>query len=268
MQGVSALFFLLVIAAAGCSTTQKASVTPESRTSIEAVFKHGPLQPARSSVALDDLVRPCGSVATYEVLTGKRKGKRIVQRVSSTLEHTILEEMLIDETDVNADSQGQIPAERMMLERRADGALLLREVATHDEDSLSKFADGLPFAIPILTALTDLEGGSAMQVLTLSAGKARGNGRARRSLRITGEADVEFAGTRARATVLELTFDVTLDVAEAHVQSTIFVVPGRGIVGEERREEVRILGIFPRRRDETSVLIQLESRTAPHGPTP
>ena len=199
-------------------------------------------------MALDDLVRPCGSVATYEVLTGKRKGKRIVQRVSSTLEHTILEEMLIDETDVNADSQGQIPAERMMLERRADGALLLREVATHDEDSLSKFADGLPFAIPILTALTDLEGGSAMQVLTLSAGKARGNGRARRSLRITGEAD--------------------LDVAEAHVQSTIFVVPGRGIVGEERREEVRILGIFPRRRDETSVLIQLESRTAPHGPTP
>jgi hypothetical protein len=268
MQGVCALFLLHVIAAAGCSTTQKASVAPESRTSIEAVFKHGPLQPSRASVAIDDLVRPCGSVATYEVLSGKRKGKRIVQRVSSTLEHTILEEMLIDETAVKADSQGQIPSERMMLERRADGALVLREVATHDEDSLSKFAEGLPFAIPNLTAPTDLEGGSAMQVLTLSAGKDRGNGRARRSLRITGEADVEFAGTRARATVLELTFDVTLDVAEAHVRSTIFVVPGRGIVGEERREEVRILGIFPRRRDETTVLIQLESRTAPNGPTP
>jgi hypothetical protein len=109
MQGVCALFFLLVIAAAGCSTTQKASVAPESRTFIEAVFKHGPLQPARSSVAIDDLVRPCGSVATYEVLTGKRKGKRFVQRVSSTLEQTVIEEMLIGETAVTPIRRGKSP---------------------------------------------------------------------------------------------------------------------------------------------------------------
>ena len=58
--------------------------------------------------------------------------------------------------------------------------------------------------------------------------------------------------------MLDLVFDIDLDVARAHVTARLYVAAGRGVVAEERSEEVRILGIFPRKTVEHTVLTRLE----------
>ena len=57
-----------------------------------------------------------------------------------------------------------------------------------------------------------------------------------------------------------LTFVASLDLAKARVEATIYVVPGRGVVAEDRTEEIRVLGIFPRRSVERVVLTELETK--------
>lgn len=224
----------------------------------------GEIVPTAAAVAQDDLVRPAGSVARYLVLRGKREGATLVQRVRWDGNQGRIEETLLGRGESR-----EVPAENMLLSRAADGTLVLREVETFSEDSRSIFTDGLAFAAPSIAPGTALAAESPMKVVALSGSgkrppKSRGSGSSRRSLRILGEAPIETWGTPERATVLELVFDVELDVARAHVESRLFVVRGRGVVAEERRERLVVLGLFPSNSEESVVL---KSPEVPPPPT-
>ena len=77
---------------------------------------------------------------------------------------------------------------------------------------------------------------------------------------LAGEATVNISGAPVEASVLDLVFDIDLDVAKAHVTARLYVAEGRGVVAEERTEELRVLGIFPRKTVEHTVLTHLERR--------
>jgi len=246
MRALATAAILATQAALGCAAARQHDVaTP--------AFSAGPLRPVTRGVSAEELVRAPGTVATYAVFEGNRKGAVIEQRVERRGEELVAVEMLL--------TQGKPaePSEEMRFSRGADGSLVLREVVTHAEKSASLFDDGLPFAAALAAPSSALEGESAMRVLTLPKRTPRGSGRASRSLRLAGESTVSVGGEKLEASVLDLVFDIELDVAKAHVTARLYVAEGRGVVAEERIEELRVLGIFPRRTVEHTVLTSLET---------
>lgn len=247
MRAFATAAILAVQAGLGCATVERADSAPPE-------FSAGPLRPAIRSVAAEELVRSPDTTATYRVLEGNRKGATIEQRTERRGEELLVVEML------RAPGKAAEPSEEMRFSRAADGALLLREVITHAEKSASIFDDGLPFAATLSMTERTLEGASDMRVLTLPKSTPRGRGRATRSLRLAGEATVRIAGVPVETSVLDLVFDIELDVAKAHVTARLYVAEGQGVVAEERTEELRVLGIFPRKTVEHTVLTRLERK--------
>jgi hypothetical protein len=245
MRAFATAAILAMHAGFGCATLQQVDVAPPA-------FTAGPLRPAIRSVSPEELVRAAGSVATYEVFKGNREGAFIEQRTEWRGDEIFVVETL------RASGKAAEPSEEMRLSRTADGVLLLHEVITHAEKSASLFSDGLAFAATMSTTAPTLEGASDMRVVTLPKRSPRGSGRATRSLRLAGETTVHLAGTPVETSVLDLVFDIELDVAKAHVAARLYVAEGRGVIAEERTEELRILGIFPRKTVEHTVLTRLE----------
>ena len=246
MRALATAAILAMQAALGCAAAWQPDVaTP--------VFSAGPLRPATRGVTAEELVRVPGAIATYSVFKGNRKGAVIEQRVEFRGEELVAVEALLTR------GKPAEPSEEMRFSRGAGGSLVLREVVTHAEKSASLFDDGLPFAAALAAPASALEGESAMRVLTLPRRTPRGSGRATRSLRLAGESTVFIGGEKLEASVLDLVFDIELDVAKAHVTARLYVAEGRGVVAEERLEEVRVLGIFPRRTVEHTVLTRLEA---------
>jgi len=245
MRALATAAILATQASIGCAALNRADVAPPA-------FAAGPLRPAIRAVAADELVRAPGTVATYHVFEGNRKGASIEQRVERRSDEIHVVETLL------APGKPAEPSEDMRFSQAADGSLLLREVITHAEKSASLFNDGLAFAAKLSASAPVLESASEMRVLTLPKRTPRGSGRATRSLRLAGEATVTVAGAQIDTSVLDLVFDIDLDVAKAHVTARLYVAEGRGVVAEERTEELRILGIFPRKTVEHTVLTHLE----------
>jgi len=194
-------------------------------------------------IALADLLPPAGSESRHAVVSGSDAGREYLEAVRASDEGLVREEI----------RDGRV-VERMHLVRAADGSLALREVESFDDDSRSLFAQPLPFAAD-LAAGDALEGRSPMEVRTISSGRLRAKGTGSRTLRVVGTCEVSCSGERMRATVVELRFTAALDAAKADVVSRLYLVEGRGIVAEERRERRVILGILPSSRDETTVLL-------------
>ncbi|MEY2715850.1 MAG: hypothetical protein RIT24_2193 [Planctomycetota bacterium] len=245
MRALATAAILATQASIGCAALDRADIIPPP-------FSAGPLRPAIRSVAVDELVRAPGTVATYRIFEGKRKGATIEQRVERRDEEVHVVEIL------RAPGKPAEPSEEMRFSQAAGGSLLLREVITHAEKSASLFNDGLAFAAALSASAPVLEGASDMRVLTLPKRTPRGSGRATRSLRLAGEATVTISGAPVDTSVLDLVFDIDLDVAKAHVTARLYVAEGRGVVAEERTEELRVLGIFPRKTVEHTVLTHLE----------
>ena len=247
MRALAIAAILAMQSLIGCAALDRAGVAPPA-------FSAGPLRPAIRSVAADELVRAEGSVATYRVFEGNRRGATIQQRVELRGDELLVVELLL------AEGKPAETWEEMRFSRGKEGSLLLREVITHAERSASLFDDGLAFAATLSAQAPVLEGSSDMRVLTLPKRTPRGSGRATRSLRLAGEATVNISGAPVEASVLDLVFDIDLDVAKAHVTARLYVAEGRGVVAEERTEELRVLGIFPRKTVEHTVLTRLERR--------
>ncbi len=245
-----------------CSSQPEVAISGTETHALEnPSFRAFSLEPAKASVPASMLMRDAGSIARYAILTGDRSPAIVEQRVDVAAPRDEKPTTLVVHERRRRGSPSATntapwqDSERLSLRRESDGSLTLLEVATPEEDSRSLFVEGLRFAAPLLRPNETVVGNSPMRVVRLKSGSARGDGTASRTLQLVGEAMVEVCGERLRASVLDLVFDVQLDVAIAHVEARIYAVEGRGIVAEERVEKVTILGIFPRTRRETVVLL-------------
>jgi hypothetical protein len=260
--GALAVVSAVTLTLGGC--TQSTVINGTHDVIASPSFSAGPVMPTERSLRAEDLVPPLGSRTSFAVLSGSRKGKTIEVSVERATTPSALNEDPTPSTD--AESRVRIVerverkpgdwrvSDEMLLALAADGATLV-EVVTHGEDSISRFAKPLPFA-GTLTPTNSLDGASPMEVVTISRGRSRGEGTATRSLKIIGECDVDVSGRKMRAVVVELNFEADLDVADAKFRAQLYVVPNEGVVAEVRHEDVLILGILPRRSDETVVRVE------------
>ena len=265
--GVGAL--AVAFALSGC--TQSTVINGTHDVIASPSFSAGPVMPTDRSLRAEDLVRPVGSRTLFAVLSGSRKGKTIevsVERAttpsapnSAPPSSTASESRVRIVERVERKPGDWRVSDELLLSLAEDNTTLV-EVVTHGEDSISRFAKPLPFA-GTLTPTNSLEGASPMEVVTISRGRSRGEGSATRSLKIIGECDVDVSGRKMRAVVVELAFDADLDVADAKFRAQLYVVPNEGVVAEVRHEDVLILGILPRRSDET--VVRVERSASPSG---
>jgi len=191
------------------------------------------------AIPADVLVGKPGTTRRFVALVGSRKGKVVEQR-------------FVDAGDgkVAVEEHDGEPSERFLLEPR-DGGWAITTVETYGEDSRSVFEQPLRFSPARLVAGESHPCSSPMEVTLLSSGKPRASGTARRNLRISGEAEIDLHGERLHATVVEVEFVAELDAATARRVSELFVVEDRGIVAEQWRERLLILGVIPRNSRET-----------------
>lgn len=209
---------------------------------------------AGALIRRDDLVAPVGSERVYAVLDGPRSGMRIVQRTSAAADGgRVVAETLLPADERASGPASERPSERLVLAARGD-ELVLVEVDTPEEDSKSRFAEGLALAPDALRAGAPRAAASSMRVERLSDGGTRATGRAERSMRLRGLAEIELSGERLEAAVVEVVFSASLDAARVRRTSELFVVPGRGVVAERWEERLVVLGIFPKSTRETVAL--------------
>jgi hypothetical protein len=227
----------------------------------------GAIEPATRGVMAQDLVRAPGTVAVYEVVDGARRRGSSKELLRERIEWREQPDGSAVLTRVE-ERDGRV-VERMEFVHKPEGALDLARVDSITDRSRSEFATPLPFAADVASG-AELAGESAMTVRTLPKLAKRAEGSARRALRIAGECTLSLRGEELRATVVEIEFDVSLDVAKARVRSRLFVVPGRGVVAEERSESRDVLAVFRSTSDETTVLVSVEEgpAAAPARPTP
>jgi hypothetical protein len=233
---------VLCTASVACTSTDALRTDAGAEPRFAIVSRHEAVAARTSAVPVETLVPPAGSERRFVALAGARKGKVVVQRTVDAGEGRLA----IEEQD-------GAPSERFVLEPR-DGGYAISMVETYGEDSRSVFARPLLFAPARLTPGEQHPCDSPMEVTLLSNGKPRASGTARRNLRITGEAEIDLHGERLRATVVEVEFVAELDAATARRVSELFVVADRGVVAEQWRERLLILGVIPRNSRETLVI--------------
>jgi hypothetical protein len=249
MRALAAALLATSLCAGGCADARTVAVAEPGAATMMPVFRAGPLRPTMLTVRASDLLRAPGSLARYRVIGGDDAGSVLEERVTREADGRLA----LKKSQISRGKPGKA-IERLLLAEEPDGALTLREVETFSEDSRSLFDSGLAFAAAVLAPGTPLEGRSPMRVRTLGSDAARAKGDATRSLRITGESEIEIGAARWTAIALDFEFVASLDSAKARVTSTIYVVPGRGVVAESREEKLLIMGIFPRNSSERTVL--------------
>ncbi len=248
----AALLLVTSLCAGGCADARTATGAQPDATIMPA-FRAGPVRPTTKTVPASELLRAPGSLARYRVIGGSDVGSVLEERVTREADGRLA----LTKSLISAGKPAKA-IERLLLVEEPDGARTLREVETFSEDSRSLFDSGLAFAAAVLAPGTPLEGRSPMRVRTLGSNTARAKGDATRSLRITGESDIEIDNAKWTAIVIDFEFVASLDSAKARVTSTIYVVPGRGVVAESREEKLLIMGIFPRNSSERTVLETVE----------
>jgi hypothetical protein len=227
----------------------------------------GAIEPATRGVLAKDLVRAPGTVAVYEVVDGARRRGSSKELLRERIEWREQPDGSAVLTRVE-ERDGRV-VERMEFVDKPDGSLELARVDSVADRSRSEFVTPLPFAADLAKG-AELAGESAMTVRTLPKLAKRAEGSARRAMRIAGDCTLTLRGEEVRATVVEVEFDVALDVAKARVRSRQFVVPGRGVVAEERSESRDVLAVFRTTTSETTVLVSVEGEpaAAPAPPAP
>jgi len=135
-----------------------------------------------------------------------------------------------------------------------EGNIMLTAVLEPADHALSLFDP------PIIIAAAQLDPGAAhtsrasMRVVDSSDhGRQRESGTATCTIRLQSERTIATARGNVVALAVEIEFVADLKLAHATDRTTIFVVPGRGVVAEVREEKVKILGAFSKTKRQTIV---------------
>ncbi len=141
--------------------------------------------------------------------------------------------------------------------RDEDGATLMTAVLEHEKRALTIFDPPLLIAprelIPGAVEISDV----GMRVVDpADPRRLRERGRATRQIVYEGDQRIRTPRGELVASRVRVRFTADLRLADARTDSTLWIVPGLGIVAEEHREVVRILGVTTERRFDRFVLSQ------------
>ncbi len=136
------------------------------------------------------------------------------------------------------------------------GDILLAAVIEHGENAISLFNP------PLVAAYHRLEPGEsrtqdvAMKVVNLSnPSRLREFGRAQQTITYLEDCQIRLQWGTFAARRLSVIFDAELKLAQVHVETILYVVPGYGVLIEETKKTIKILGIIPKYEDSMRILI-------------
>ena len=144
------------------------------------------------------------------------------------------------------------------------GDILLSAVIEHGENAISLFNP------PLVAAYHRLKPGEshtqdvAMKVVNLNnPSRLRESGRAKQTITYLDDCQVRMRWGTFAARRLSVIFDADLRLAQVHVETILYVVPGYGILIEETKKTIQILGIIPQHENSMRVLIGPDEANGP-----
>lgn len=236
------ILFSGILASSGCATSPQRPQGAELPGGPRLVILGE--MPASGVVRATDLMPVEAGMWQYVVVAGDDPGRSLEIRRVSTDEHGA----------TLAHEEGEARTEYWNV--ASDGSLQLTAVYEADDRAISFFDP--PFTIP-----AELKAGqvhseqSAMRVLDArnrSVQKAAGT--ARRTVEYVDNQQIETPLGVMEAQRVLVQFRAELGTATAETATTIYVVPGLGMVAEQSSERVKILGVFGRSSDRTIVLVR------------
>lgn len=139
----------------------------------------------------------------------------------------------------------------------ASGHILLAAVIEHGENAISLFSP------PLIAAYHRLEPGESrtqdvamMVVNENNPTRQRESGTATQTITYLNDCQVRVQLGTFVAHRLSVVFTADLKLAQVHVETILYVVPGYGVLIEETKKTIRILGIFPQHENTIRVLMR------------
>lgn len=224
-----------------------------------------PTAPGDAALAIEatTLVSMTPGVAHWRVVAGDRVGTELIQERTATdqLGAELAERWSRAGGSVD---RGETPLETHLLRTTPDGAIVMPATLTHRDRATSEFEPALLMAPPELRANKSADAGGAATPTTTTRvrmtvleedppRRVKEKGSATRELRIVDRVAISTPLGDFDAIRVSIDFRAKLSMASVHEVATQYVVPGLGVVAEERREDVRAVGIFARTTEQTIV---------------
>jgi hypothetical protein len=248
---------LLVVGCAGPGTMPVTTLPPAAPPAAEpaAPFVEGAILPAQGSVRGEDLSPTRSPEERRLVVAGDRIGSTLVTTTAAS--------------DAYGGTQRSVTpdVETVYWRLGDDGSVGLLAVDAQADRTTSVFAE------PLLLAPPELAAGDARTVevpmravFTERPASERDRGTGTRSVRYAHDQMISLAGREIRAKTVEVEFTADLRTAKAVKRSTLWVVPGEGIVAERWERRLVILAVIEQRSGQTLVRLvggESGSATAP-----
>jgi hypothetical protein len=141
-----------------------------------------------------------------------------------------------------------------VLVRAADGSVALAEQTDASDGSTVRFTPPLLLA-PARLAAGDAPNADSQADTSKAGAPDRDPGRAQRSMRLGAAERVRTPLGEFDALRVDATFTMKVPFASMRRETSTWVVPGRGPVATRSDERILVMGIVPRNRTETRVLL-------------
>ncbi|MDZ4753218.1 MAG: hypothetical protein SGJ11_01820 [Phycisphaerae bacterium] len=228
--------------AAGC-TTHRAAEGVHSATNSRAIatFGAGVEMPATGSVTSEDLV-PGRDQSRWTAVDG------LLAPGSFHVITQPSQQPGVSFTTATAD------LETAHWSYREDGSVALVAVDSHPDNATSVFDPPLLLAPRQLNADDEIRSEARMKVVGISnPASVRDRGTGTRTVRYVRDEEAVWRGAPTRAKVVEVEFVATLGTAKAERHSTLWIVPGEGVVAERWSETITILKLFTKKNSQFAI---------------
>jgi hypothetical protein len=137
------------------------------------------------------------------------------------------------------------------------GDLTMAATIEHKDHALSLFDPPLVIAPAQLAPGKETTSQSKMRVVDLTnRAQQRESGTARQTVKYEADQMIRTPLGEFRARRITSHFVADLKLADADETSTMYVVPGMGIIAEQRTEQVKVFGLATRKSTQTLVLLR------------
>lgn len=189
-----------------------------------------------------DVLPRLPSMREYRITAGLATGRVILQSIERTDEHGAI--WAINEDGSSIEYWGM-----------DDGNLVLPVVIDYEDRAISVFDPPLILVYEQMPHGEQWRQEVQMQVLdTRDPSRVVQQGTARRTIEYIHDQMIHTPLGERLAHRLAIHFHVTLDTTSIERTSTLFIVPGVGLIGEEARERVRVTNLIDRDQRQTIVL--------------
>ena len=230
------------------------SVTPGCKSHPEAIDRP-PVQPL---FAILETLPAQGAINAGDVYLGGVGAVRFAvldEDAQKTAEISIASESGSEFGGSQARSNGESRVEYIKTDDQ--GRIVMSAVLDRDENALSEFNPPLLLMPAALSAGSRQSSESAMRVVDAeNRSKLREAGRATRSIEYVSDYRVRTPSGEHIAKAIEVKFNADLRLADAQEHSTLFIVPGIGLIAEQSSETVKVFGAFGNTKRRTIVRLE------------